>query len=171
MGTMDTIAIFLLLFLLAVGAIVFFLRRQTVSKTVSKAFSPRAQEPRFTAEPSTTRRLEPVGDANPDMAETVEDDFIPGTGTNGLTAEKIDELTPNKVLKNKFPHIWRRICLFAPDPAHLQKYLLSLSIQDRGEARAGFPPEAMKEVFDIQAENDRFLMQHPVGWQTAALHR
>jgi hypothetical protein len=53
----------------------------------------------------------------------------------------------------------------------LQKYLLSLSIQDRGEARAGFPPEAMKEVFDIQAENDRFLMQHPVGWQTAALHR
>ena len=89
----------------------------------------------------------------------------------GLTNQQLDELTPNKVLSKNYPHIWQRICLFAPEPKHLQKYLLSLSIQDRGEKRAGFPIEALKEIADIQTENDRFLLQPVTGWQPAFVNR
>jgi hypothetical protein len=89
----------------------------------------------------------------------------------GLTQEKLDELTPAKVLANIYPHIWQRICLFAPEPLHLQKYLVSLSIQDRGEKRAGFPLEALKEIADISAENDRFLVLPVTGWQPAVVNR
>ena len=88
--------------------------------------------------------------------------------SRGLTPDQLDEMTPNRILVSNYPHIWQRICLFAPEPSHLQKYLLSLSIQDRQEKRAGFPLEAMKEISDIQAANDRFLMNPLTGWHKSS---
>lgn len=85
--------------------------------------------------------------------------------TTGLSAAKLDQLTPNKVLLTKYPHIWQRISVFAIEPKHLKKYLLSLSMQDRKEKRAGFSLEALKEIADIQIQNDRFLMEAVRSWQ------
>lgn len=84
----------------------------------------------------------------------------------GLSLTILDQLTPNKVLQSNFPHIWQRICLFAPDPKHLQRYLDTLTMQDRGEKRAGFSIEVLKEITDIKAENDRFLMNSGATWHT-----
>jgi len=60
-------------------------------------------------------------------------------------------------LKSKFPHIWQRIILFCSDPPHLDKYLQSLAIKDRGMERVGFPLEVLEELAEIQAENSRFI--------------
>jgi hypothetical protein len=84
----------------------------------------------------------------------------------GLSLSMLDQLTPHKVLQNTFPHIWQRICLFAPDPKHLQRYLDTLTMQDRGEKRAGFSLEVMKEITDIKAANDRFLRNPDPSWHT-----
>ena len=84
----------------------------------------------------------------------------------GLSLSMLDQLTPNKMLQSTFPHIWQRICLFAPDPKHLQRYLETLTMQDRGEKRAGFSLEVMKEITEIKAANDRFLRASDSGWQT-----
>lgn len=84
----------------------------------------------------------------------------------GLTLSMLDQLTPNKVLQGTFPHIWQRICLFAPDPKHLHRYLDTLTMQDRGEKRAGFSLEVMKEITEIKAANDRFLRNSDPSWHT-----
>ncbi|MGZ3252746.1 MAG: DUF2726 domain-containing protein [Burkholderiaceae bacterium] len=84
----------------------------------------------------------------------------------GLSLSILDQLTPNKVLQNTFPHIWQRICLFAPDPKHLHRYLDTLTMQDRGEKRAGFSLEVLKEITDIKAANDRFLRNSDANWHT-----
>jgi hypothetical protein len=84
----------------------------------------------------------------------------------GLSLSILDQLTPNKVLQNTFPHIWQRICLFAPDPKHLHRYLDTLTMQDRGEKRAGFSLEVLKEITDIKAANDRFLRNSDANWST-----
>lgn len=97
-------------------------------------------------------------------------DPIP-SNIKGLTQPILDQLTPNNALKTTYPHIWQRICLFAAEPKHLQKYLISLSIQDRGETRAGFSIEVMREISDIQAQNDRYLMNPVTGWQTTNINR
>jgi hypothetical protein len=89
----------------------------------------------------------------------------------GLTLSMLDQLTPNKVLQKTFPHIWQRICLFAPDPKHLQRYLETLTMQDRGEKRAGFPLDVLKEVTDIKTENDRFLRMSDTAWHTGYVNR
>jgi hypothetical protein len=115
--------------------------------------------------------LETSSTINPDTVQMIyKSEPIP-SNIRGLSQEQLDLLTPDKILSKNYPHIWQRICLFAPEPKHLQKYLLSLSIQDRGEKRAGFPLEALKEIADIQTENDRFLLQPVVGWQPAFVNR
>jgi hypothetical protein len=97
-------------------------------------------------------------------------DPIP-SNIKGLTQPILDQLTPNNALKTAYPHIWQRICLFAAEPKHLQKYLISLSIQDRGETRAGFSIEVMREISDIQTQNDRYLMGPVTGWQPSIINR
>lgn len=115
--------------------------------------------------------LETGSTMNPDTVQRIyKAEPIP-SNIKGLTIEQLDKLTPNKMLSKNYPHIWQRICLFAPEPKHLQKYLLSLSIQDRGEKRAGFPLEVLKEIAEIQTENDRFLLQPVTGWQPAFINR
>jgi hypothetical protein len=52
----------------------------------------------------------------------------------------------------------------------LKKYLLSLSMQDRTEKRAGFSLDALQEIADIQLQNDRFLMDAVRTWQPGILN-
>lgn len=93
--------------------------------------------------------------------------------TSALSLPALDLLTPAGHLKSAYPHIWERIWLFCHDPVHLNKYLLSLSLQERDGKRAGLSPEAMAEVAEIQAANQRFLAPPPAGraWDAAALMR
>lgn len=115
--------------------------------------------------------LDTASTINPDTVQMIYNSEPVPSNIKGLTQAQLEKLAPTKFLGKNYPHIWQRICLFAPEPKHLQKYLLSLSIQDRGEKRAGFPIEALKEIADIQTENDRFLLQPVTGWQPAFINR
>lgn len=106
-----------------------------------------------------------AGQQNPDHTSMMRQSSHASANTTGLSAAKLDQLTPNKVLHTNYPHIWQRISVFAIEPKHLKKYLLSLSMQDRKEKRAGFSLEALKEIADIQIQNDRFLMETVRSWQ------
>ena len=90
-----------------------------------------------------------------------------------LTLPALEIIAPGGQLKYAFPHIWERIWLFCHDPIHLNKYLLSLSLQERDGKRAGLSPQAMVEVADILAANQRFLVPPAAGkaWDAAALMR
>ncbi|MET0858290.1 MAG: hypothetical protein ABWY27_16180 [Telluria sp.] len=74
-----------------------------------------------------------------------------------LSITALERLAPHGYLKAGYPHVWERIWLFCGDPAHLEKYLASLSIQDRNGKRDGLRPQAMVEITDIQAANQRLL--------------
>ncbi|MES2935329.1 MAG: DUF2726 domain-containing protein [Pseudomonadota bacterium] len=89
----------------------------------------------------------------------------------GLSPFALDQLTPRKVLQKNYPHIWKRISEFASEPKHLQKYLISLSIQDRAGKRAGFSLEALQEIANIQLQNDEFISRSVAGWQPAFVNR
>ena len=74
-----------------------------------------------------------------------------------LTLAALASLAPGNHTKTLSPHVWERICVIASEPSQLSQYLSSLSIQDRGGQRAGFAPEVLAEIADIQAANDIFL--------------
>lgn len=90
-----------------------------------------------------------------------------------LSHAALERLAPSGQLKSAYPQIWERIWLFCHDPAHLEKYLASLSIQERDGKRAGLSPEAMAEVADIRAANHALLAAPagPKGWGSAWLLR
>jgi hypothetical protein len=90
-----------------------------------------------------------------------------------LSIGALERLAPRGHLKAAYPHIWERIWLFCGDPAHLDKYLASLSIQQRSGRRDGLRPEAMTEIADIQAANQRYLAaaSDAAVWDAAALKR
>lgn len=90
-----------------------------------------------------------------------------------LSVPALELLAPHGHLKRGYPHVWERIWLFCSDPAHLNRYLLSLSLQEREANRAGLTPEAMVEVADILAANQRFLAPPAAGkaWDAASLMR
>ncbi len=87
-----------------------------------------------------TQAGKPVTTISPNTVQRIySDDPVPARDPgviNGLTAGQLDKLTPNKVLSKSFPHIWQRVCLFAPEPVHLQKYLVS-AIDPGSVARSG----------------------------------
>lgn len=74
-----------------------------------------------------------------------------------LSVAAIEFITPRGHIKTGYPHVWQRICLFCIDPKDLAQYLASLTIQDRGNNRAGFPPGVILEITDIQHANDRYI--------------
>ncbi len=87
--------------------------------------------------------------------------------TSSLTVEQVHALTPGGHLKAVYPHIWERICLFCTEPRHLEQYLSSLSLQDRGGKRAGFPEAVIAELTELQGANARFIptqTQIRAGW-------
>lgn len=138
---------------------------------ISRAILPMTNASRPTLESGSTLNPVTPSTLNPDTVQRIYKAEPVPSNIRGLSQEQLDALTPVKFLSTNYPHIWQRICLFAPEPKHLQKYLQSLSIQDRGEKRAGFPVEALKEITDIQMENDRFLVGPVTGWQPAFVNR
>lgn len=90
-----------------------------------------------------------------------------------LSLAALGRLAPAGHLKSAYPHIWDRVWLFCHDPAHLEKYLLSLSVQERDGKRAGLSAAAMDEVADILAANQRFLAPpaRSKGWDAATVMR
>jgi hypothetical protein len=91
----------------------------------------------------------------------------------GLSVAALEGLTPHGFIRIRYPHVWQRICLFSSEPKHLKKYLASLFLQDRGEERAGFPAEVIKEISDIQSANERFLQISTPNssWNTTLINR
>jgi hypothetical protein len=91
-----------------------------------------------------------------------------------LSLAALERLAPAGHIKTAYPHIWERISLFCHDPAHLEKYLVSLSIQARDGKRAGLRQEAVGEIADILGANQRFVIVPPAagtGWDSASLMR
>jgi hypothetical protein len=80
------------------------------------------------------------------------------TGTaQALTMDEVLKLTAQGHVKAVYPHIWERICLFHTEPAHLGNYLSTLSLQDRGSNRNGFPQGVIVELTNLQGANARFI--------------
>lgn len=89
-----------------------------------------------------------------------------------LSCIAIDKLAPLGHIKAAHPHIWERICLFCRDPVHLEKYLSSLSIQDRDDKRCGLVPGAIIEITAIQSANQRLLpATADTCWNTPSILR
>lgn len=78
-----------------------------------------------------------------------------------LTREALDLIAPRGHLKAAYPHVWERIAAFCTEPNHLDDYLTSLSIQSRAGTRAGFPPEVLTEINDIDQANQPYITRLP----------
>jgi hypothetical protein len=81
--------------------------------------------------------------------------------TTSLTLDALDSLAPLGHTKAAYPHVWERIRMFCTEPNHLEDYLTSLSIQSRAGKRAGFPPEVLHEINEIEQANTPFLTRLP----------
>jgi len=133
----------------------------------------------FSAVPVPRQEGDPVtqaGDAGPvTVAAPPKSEILFQPRPRNLTLQDIDALAPKFALKTGFPHVWSRICLFSQEPKQLDRYLVSLSVQDRGAKRAGFTPEAVSEMARILEENARFLQPEPVNarsnWNDVFAHR
>ncbi|WP_394777500.1 DUF2726 domain-containing protein [Undibacterium sp.] len=108
---------------------------------------------------STIMRTQFEESKNMDTVQAIYKSHPTPSNIEALTIVEIEKLTPEKHLKKAFPHVWERICLFCNEPQHLKRYLNSLSLQDRGVERVGFPREVLREIAVIQAENERYLQR------------
>lgn len=110
---------------------------------------------------------------NPADAHRTGRSVRPSAGGGCLSIGAIEALAARGHVRQDYPHVWERICLFCVEPAHLEKYLASLYIQDRGGKRTGLLPDAMIEIAHIQAANQRFLQAPATGspWSTTATNR
>lgn len=91
-----------------------------------------------------------------------------------LSVDDVYRLTPHGNVRAMYPHIWERICLFCHEPRQLEQYLGSLSLQNRGEARTGFPQAAIIELSDLQGANARYIPAQPrlrTGWNDSFINR
>jgi hypothetical protein len=86
-----------------------------------------------------------------------------------LTVKTLEALAPLGHTKAAYPHVWERICMFCTEPNHLEEYLVSLSVQSRATKRAGFPPEVLTEIYNIEEANSPFITRVPVkpSWNDA----
>lgn len=99
--------------------------------------------------------------------------YVEHGNPNALSLAAINRITPDSFIRNEYPHIWQKICLFAGDPGYLKNYLESLFIQNRPIKRRGLPKHVANEVIAIQGENARFVIPKapdPV-WDPTFLHR
>ncbi|HEU4374630.1 MAG TPA: hypothetical protein VFS02_14120 [Telluria sp.] len=113
------------------------------------------------------QRLNKRNDSAPRRAAAHAPDAAP------LSLAALERIAPSGHLKSTYPPIWERIWLFCHDPAHLEKYLASLAIQERDGKRAGLSAEAMAEVASIRAANQPLLgaSTSGKGWEAAWLLR
>lgn len=78
-----------------------------------------------------------------------------------LSVDALERLAPLGHTRAAYPHVWERIRMFCNEPNHLEDYLTSLSIQSRASKRAGFPPEVLTEINDIEVANAAFIIRLP----------
>jgi hypothetical protein len=124
--------------------------------------------PKFEAAASTVVRLKPEAPAARMPAHQHH------VSCSSLTLQELQTLTPQGHVKATYPHIWERICLFCNEPRHLEQYLSSLSLQDRGGKRAGFPAGVIAELAELQGANARFIptqTQIRAGWNDVFFNR
>ncbi len=98
----------------------------------------------------------------------------PRAAVFSLTVDDVHKLTPKGHVRSLYPHIWERICLFCHEPRHLEQYLNSLSLQDRGDKRTGFPENVIVELTDLKGANARFIATPPrarSGWNDVFVNR
>jgi hypothetical protein len=109
-----------------------------------------------------------VGTGNPDTFRATQPLEPAHVHISCLSVAAIEYLTPRGNIKTDYPHVWQRICLFCINPKDLAQYLTSLTIQDRGSNRAGFPHGVIMEITDIQHANERYLQNAPShrAWNT-----
>jgi hypothetical protein len=125
------------------------------------------EPPKFESTASTVVRLKPEAPA----ARVVPRHHV---HCSSLTMQELQTLTPDGHIKASYPHIWERICLFYNDPRHLEQYLSSLSLQDRGGKRAGFPAGVIAELAELQGANARFIPTQTeirAGWNDFFVNR
>ncbi|MES2104082.1 MAG: DUF2726 domain-containing protein [Pseudomonadota bacterium] len=108
---------------------------------------------------STIMRTQFEENKNMDTVQAIYQSHPTPSNIEALSIMAIEKLTPDQYLKKAFPHVWERICLFCNEPQHLKRYLASLSLQDRGVERVGFPREVLREIAAIQAENERYIQR------------
>lgn len=99
--------------------------------------------------------------------------YVEHGNPNALSLAALQRITPDSFIKNEYPHIWKKICLFAGDPGYLKNYLESLFVQNRPIKRRGLPKHVASEVMAIQSENARFVVSkepEPI-WDPSFLHR
>lgn len=126
------------------------------------------EPPKFESTPSTVVRLKPEA---PAARVAVPRHHV---SCSSLTMQELESLTPDGHIKAAYPHIWERICLFYNDPRHLEQYLSSLSLQDRGGKRAGFPAGVIAELAELQGANGRFIPTQTeirAGWNDFFVNR
>jgi hypothetical protein len=119
-------------------------------------------------------RFQPA--ANSIIPEDTRDNWTAARGpaSFSLTMDELKALTPHGHIKASYPHIWERICLFCNEPRHLEQYLSSLSLQDRGNKRTGFPECVIIELTNLQGANARFIAkptQVRKGWNDTFVNR
>lgn len=117
--------------------------------------------PRFEAAANSMMRHPPVSPAVVQQAQQAQhsqhSQHSQQSGQGSLTMDDVLKLTRNGNVKAVYPHVWERICLFHNEPRHLEQYLSSLSLQNRGENRNGFPEGVIVELTDLQGANSRFI--------------
>ncbi|GGC70662.1 DUF2726 domain-containing protein [Undibacterium terreum] len=108
---------------------------------------------------STIMRTQFEENRTTDTVQAIYQSLPTPSNIEALSILAIEKLTPDQAIKKAFPHVWERICLFCNEPQHLKRYLASLSLQDRGVERVGFPREVLREISAIQAENERYIQR------------
>ena len=111
--------------------------------------------PRFEAAANSVMRHASVSPAVGQQAQQTQQ--TQQTGQGSLRMDDVLKLTKHGNVKAVYPHVWERICLFHNEPRHLEQYLSSLSLQNRGENRNGFPEGVIVELTDLQGANSRFI--------------
>ncbi|MES2071871.1 MAG: DUF2726 domain-containing protein [Pseudomonadota bacterium] len=122
---------------------------------------------------STIMRTQFVENKSQDTVQAIYQSHPTPSNIVALSILDIEKLTPEQHIKKAFPHVWERICLFCNEPQHLKRYLASLSLQDRGVERVGFPREVLREIGAIQAENERYIQRSEprTSWHNTFINR
>jgi hypothetical protein len=141
------------------------------TEEILRALAPFAQALQSKPDPAadlSVGQADAVGTANPDTLRATQPSEPAHVHISCLSVAAIEYLTPRANIKTDYPHVWQRICLFCINPNDLAQYLTSLTIQDRGENRAGFPHGVIMEITDIQHANERYLQNGPShrAWNT-----
>lgn len=72
---------------------------------------------------------------------------------------------PNKYpfLYKHFPHVIEKANLLWGYPEFYQ-FVENLALQTRSDSRQGFPPEALKEILQMETDHEKIVPQRKADW-------